>query len=231
MLDIVDGVATLGMNSRTKRMSTPAAESVKTERSLKALLDEAEALNGTAGQLKKAFKGGRALRRSHKTSLYARALRRLGRSLDALASEIDEKASSTSAAEKQGSGNSAAQPASVRAKLDSMVKSRELLASAEFASELDWSRQALSNALARNRVFYVDHRGERFFPAFYTNATYQRSKLEAVSKVLGDLPGGAKLQFFLTPRGSLDGVSPLQALAQGKLQKVKALAEDFALGV
>lgn len=57
---------------------------------------------------------------------------------------------------------------------------------------------------------------------------YQRAQLEAVTKVLGDLPGGAKLQFFLTRKGSLGGATPLEALAQGKLQKVKDVAAAFA---
>ena len=45
---------------------------------------------------------------------------------------------------------------------------------------------------------------------------------------LGDLPGGAKLQFFLTRKGSLGGETPLQALAAGRVAKVKDIAAAFA---
>ena len=108
------------------------------------------------------------------------------------------------------------------------MRQGRLLSSTEFASQMNWSRQALSKALASNRVFYVDFKGDRYVPAFYADPTYQRSQLEAVTKVLGDLPGGAKLEFFLNAKGSLGGVTPMEALAEGKLQKVKDIAAAFA---
>ena len=86
----------------------------------------------------------------------------------------------------------------------------------------------MSKALGSHRVFYIDYKGERYFPAFYTDPTYQRVQLKAVTRTLGDLPGGAKLQFFLTRKGSLGGATPLEALAQGKLQQVKDVATAFA---
>jgi hypothetical protein len=69
-----------------------------------------------------------------------------------------------------------------------------------------------------------DFQGERYFPAFYADPAYQRSQLEAVTKVLRELPGGAKLQFFLSRRGSLGGATAQQALAKGKLQNVNDVA-------
>lgn len=123
---------------------------------------------------------------------------------------------------------SAPEPATVRAKLTEMVGARELLGTADFLEELGLSRQALSKALAGNRMFYVEFRGERYFPAFYVDPMYRRTQLEAVTKELGDLPGGAKLQFFLNRRGSLGGITPLEALAAGKLEKVKGIAAAFA---
>jgi hypothetical protein len=95
--------------------------------------------------------------------------------------------------------------------LERLVRQGKLLVSAKFASHMGWTPQAMSKALTSNRVFCVDFQGDRYFPAFYADPTYQRSQLEAVTKVLGDLPGGAKLQFFLNPRGSLGGATPLEA--------------------
>jgi hypothetical protein len=40
-----------------------------------------------------------------------------------------------------------------------------------------------------------------YFPAFYADKRYDRRHLEAITKLLGDLPDGAKLQFFLNPKG------------------------------
>lgn len=110
---------------------------------------------------------------------------------------------------------------------DEMVRKRELLESAAFAARLGWTRQALSKALTARRVFFVEHRGTRYFPAFYADKRYDRRHLEAITKLLGDLPGGAKLQFFRNSRGSIGKRTPLQALERGQLTDVKAAAESF----
>ena len=114
--------------------------------------------------------------------------------------------------------------------LNQEIRSGSLLDSGSFASRLHWTPQALSKALAARRVFYVEVGGIRYFPAFYADPLYERKQLEAVTKLLGDLPGGAKLQFFSTPKGSLGRLTPLQALAKGQLVKVKVAAEGFAQG-
>lgn len=113
---------------------------------------------------------------------------------------------------------------------DEMIRKRELLDSAAFAPRLAWTRQALSKALAARRVFFVEHQGARYFPAFYADKRYDRRHLEAITRLLGDLPGGAKLQFFLNPRTSLGKRTPLQALERGQLADVKAAAECFVQG-
>lgn len=103
-----------------------------------------------------------------------------------------------------------------------------LLTSAQFIESLSWTRQALSKALAANRVFFVEWCGSRYYPSFLADPTYQRSQLEAVAKRLGELPGRSKLQFFLTPKVSLGGLTPLSALAKGQFSAVKASAGGFA---
>lgn len=114
--------------------------------------------------------------------------------------------------------------------LQAMIAKRELLDPSAFAESIGWTRQALSKALAANRVFFVEHGRTRYYPAFYADSRYERRHLEAVTKLLGDLPGGAKLQFFLNPRGSLSKATPLQALARGQLAAVKTAAEGFTQG-
>jgi hypothetical protein len=52
--------------------------------------------------------------------------------------------------------------------------------------------------------------------------------LDAVHKILGELPVGSKLMFFFNPKGSLSGRTPLEALLCGQLAKVKATAAAFA---
>ena len=58
-----------------------------------------------------------------------------------------------------------------------------------------------------------------------------RSKLQALLEVieaLGGVPLDAKLQFLLGRKGSLGGVTPLEALERGNLEKVRDVALAFA---
>jgi hypothetical protein len=111
--------------------------------------------------------------------------------------------------------------------LERMAREGALIKAGELIEQLGWTRQALSKARKAQRVFSVEIRGEAYYPAFYTDPQYERRQLEAVSKVLGDLPGTSKLQFMLTPKGSLDSLTPLEALAKGRVADVKIAAEGF----
>jgi len=112
---------------------------------------------------------------------------------------------------------------------ENMIEKGLLVTPVEFQQLMGWAtRQAVWKAAESNRVFYLTHKAERYFPAFYSDPRYDRKHLEAVTKVLGDLPGGSKLQFFLTRKGSLGGDTPLQALAAGRVAKVKDVAAAFA---
>ncbi len=112
---------------------------------------------------------------------------------------------------------------------ETMVRKGQLVTPVEFQELMGWSsRQAVSKAAKNHRIFSLTHRAERYFPTFYADSAYDRRHLEAVTKALGDLPGGAKLQFFLTRKGSLGGETPLQALAAGRVAKVKDIAAAFA---
>lgn len=109
-----------------------------------------------------------------------------------------------------------------------MASRRELLRAADFANALGVTKQAVSKALRDKRVFTVEVDGEQYYPAFYLDSRLDRRQLERVTKALGDLPGPSKLQFFLRPKHSLGGVTPLRALAQGRFEQVRASALGFA---
>lgn len=51
---------------------------------------------------------------------------------------------------------------------------------------------------------------------------------EEVVQVLHGVPEDAKRQFFDNPKGSLGGLTPLEALAQGQLAVVLRIAKAFA---
>ncbi|MDP9995673.1 hypothetical protein J2W30_004559 [Variovorax boronicumulans] len=112
---------------------------------------------------------------------------------------------------------------------EDLIKKGHLLDASTFQEAMGWkTRQAISKAVEDRRVFAIMHKSARYYPAFYADPRYDRTHLEAVAKQLADLPGGAKLQFFLTRKGSLGGKTPLEALAAGLFVKVKAVAAAFA---
>lgn len=109
-----------------------------------------------------------------------------------------------------------------------LVEHGELIPAAQVWEGLGLTRQSLSKAVIAKRIFTVDVGAEQFYPAFYLSAAYDRRKLEAVAKLLGDLPGGSKWQFFTQPKGSLGGLTPLEALERGQFVNVKDSAQAFA---
>jgi hypothetical protein len=92
---------------------------------------------------------------------------------------------------------------------------------------LHCSRRFLRQAIESRRIFFVELDGTRLYPAFYADPCYDRKQLWAVTKRLGELPDGSKLQFFQTPKGSLGGLTPLQALRLGQAAAVNIAAEGF----
>jgi hypothetical protein len=109
-----------------------------------------------------------------------------------------------------------------------LVQSRQLLSSANTQETLNLTRQALSAAKTAGRLFTVDVEGQSYFPAFFTDGKVDRSQLEVISKLLGQLPGWTKWDFFTTRRGSLGDLSPLEALRKGKVEEVRRVAKAFA---
>ena len=122
----------------------------------------------------------------------------------------------------------------VRSTFHALLKSGELLDSASFQERAGITRQALSKAVSARRMFYLEVGGIRAYPAFYLDASLERAKVEAVTKLLGDLSGGSKWLFFTTAKGSLatprSGTprTPLQALMDGDFDKVTQTAIGFA---
>jgi hypothetical protein len=102
-----------------------------------------------------------------------------------------------------------------------------LISLARFCEEGGLSQRALGEALRAMRVFAVELHGQTYVPNFYLDKRYDRRQLESVCRLLGALPGGSKLQFFTTPKGSLAGLTPLDALASGKVASVRAAARGF----
>ncbi|MFM9436574.1 hypothetical protein ACFDR9_003658 [Janthinobacterium sp. CG_23.3] len=109
-----------------------------------------------------------------------------------------------------------------------LAESGALIAAQDLADRLNVSPQAVSKALKAGRVFALEGGGGRLlYPAFYSDGKVSRRDLEKVTRALGDIPASSKWQFFTTPKASLNGVTPLQALQQGDRQAVLVTAAGF----
>lgn len=96
------------------------------------------------------------------------------------------------------------------------LETGRLLQAVEMRQRLGMSRQALAAAVRKRRLFTVDGpQGEKLYPAFFADPLYVGAELAAVSSALGDVSGEVKWQFFTSPLASLDGRTPLAALAEG----------------
>lgn len=116
-----------------------------------------------------------------------------------------------------------------RRELAALITRGELITSSEMLSMLGVTRQALSEARARRRIFSITGpSGKSFYPAFYVKGVPDRRDLEKVSVALNDIPGWSKFHFFNSESNYLGGITPLQAMADGKLPAVLVAAAGYA---
>jgi hypothetical protein len=110
------------------------------------------------------------------------------------------------------------------------IAAGRLVSSDELCRRLNLSKDALATALMKSQIFAVtDSLGNLHFPAFFGEPEkYPLVALEKVCMALGDLSGKSKRVFFLTPLLTLDGETPLDALAKGKIEAVTNAAAAFS---
>lgn len=87
------------------------------------------------------------------------------------------------------------------------------------------SRAGLRGVLGQ---FFVTKDGRRLYPSFLADNAVEHRDLIAVVKLLGDWDNFTKWRFFISGKGSLGGLTPLEALRQGRLRQVMRTAEGFA---
>lgn len=103
-----------------------------------------------------------------------------------------------------------------------------LVDEAEFRQSLSWSVGKVAKAVADGTVFVVLQGGQQLYPSFFADASLKRRQLFAVTRMLKDLDGFTKWQFFVGAKGSLGGSTPLAALREGKFRQVKVTADGYA---
>lgn len=86
-----------------------------------------------------------------------------------------------------------------------------------------------AEAEVNNALFVVVRDdGSRLFPSFLLDRALKRRQLIALVQRLQGVDDLAKWFFFVSPKASLSGLTPLEALRQGKYSQVKVAAEGFA---
>lgn len=102
-----------------------------------------------------------------------------------------------------------------------------LIDAVEFARRRGISPERVCELVAQHRLFSLERDGRPLYPAFFAHPTADIKHLEAVCRRLGTLPGGSKWQFFVIPKGSLTGRTPLEALRDGDVAAVSVAADGF----
>jgi len=110
---------------------------------------------------------------------------------------------------------------------DEIWKPGALIDAAELARRRGISPEQVGELIAQHRIFSLERDGKTLYPAFLAEPTADLRRLEAVCRRLGTLPGGSKWQFFVTPKGSLAGRTPLEALRDGDFAAVKVASDGF----
>ena len=109
-----------------------------------------------------------------------------------------------------------------------LVKGGHLVNADVFCNLLGINPLELQAGLLERRYFGVEVGEEFYYPSFYADSIVKRSDIEAISELLLDLDGSSKWQFFTTPKLTLGGATPLEALVKGKFQDVAFAARGFA---
>ena len=95
-----------------------------------------------------------------------------------------------------------------------------LVGADEFARSMGWSADSVANAVSAGTLFMVKQDGQQLYPSFFADGTLKRRQLIAVTRLLKDLDGFTKGQFFVSGKGSLRGDTPLAALREGRLREI-----------
>jgi hypothetical protein len=118
--------------------------------------------------------------------------------------------------------------------LDSDRKRRAAFAKAglldgdQLRAEFGVSVDAIEGDIAAFRVFAVSLNGIKLYPTFFFDSEVDRANLAKVIQKLGDVDGWGKWHVLTSRRGSLNGETPLAALARGEVDAVLSAAAAFA---
>jgi len=118
--------------------------------------------------------------------------------------------------------------------IDAVLQGTEWSSAAEIGQRLDAKAANPHAAVSRwqqsGRIFGIDHRGKKIYPAYIFDATWQ--PLPAVKRILAVLDGYSPFRvaaWFESPHSSLGGKRPREVIASDP-EAVVAAAEDHKVG-
>lgn len=109
-----------------------------------------------------------------------------------------------------------------------LVRQGELLDPKSFCKRSGMSESELQDTMREGRLFGLEIDDVLYLPAFFAERSLNRDWLEEVTLLMGNLSGTQKWVFFTRPKGSLGGITPLEALRQGRIDAVSISAKGFA---
>lgn len=111
----------------------------------------------------------------------------------------------------------------------SRIERGALITRDELVTRLGGNRRWVNNALKAGRLFSLQApSGDDYFPSFFADSSYDRRALGRVAKALTGLPGQSRYHFFMSKSLTL-GMTPLEALAEGRVEAVIMAAVGFAV--
>lgn len=118
--------------------------------------------------------------------------------------------------------------AACQAAMVSRIELEELFTKEELIERLGGNRRRVNAAVAAGRLFSLQApSGIEYYPAFFADGSNDRRALGRVANALTGLPGPIGYHFFVSKPFTL-GMTPLEALAEGKIKAVLNCAVDFA---
>lgn len=108
---------------------------------------------------------------------------------------------------------------------DTLVTEGKLLRAPVICEALGISEQRLTKDVVAGRIFSVEIKTDRYYPAFFLANELDRRQLVKVVRRLGGFTGWAKWNFFTKPKASLANLTPLQVLLHGEAKLVLQTAD------
>lgn len=109
------------------------------------------------------------------------------------------------------------------------IESKALITAGELQDAWNAPPEFLRTALRDQRLFTIESPAGAYFPSFYAEPEkYDLDALGRVSQALGPLAAASKFHFFTSRWTPLQSRTPLQAIADGDIEKVLITAAGFA---